>query len=138
MDSTFTLEIITPEHLYLTQQADEIALMSSSGQLAVQAHHLDLIADIVICPLIITVHSHRYRYAISGGTLQFLHNENKARLFVYAIESVDDIDIDRAMKAKTNAEELLSTAQSRVDTARAEVKLKRALNRINVKNTHND
>ena len=36
-----------------------------------------------------------------------------------------------------SAEELLSTAQSRRDSTRAEIKLKRALNRINVKNAHN-
>ena len=137
MDSTFTLDIITPEHQYFADKVDEIILTSDLGELALKAHHLDLIANIVICPLVVSIRGHRYYYAISGGTLQFSHTENKASLFVYAIESVDEIDMDRALKAKANAEELRSTAQSRRDSTRAEIKLKRALNRINVKNAHN-
>ena len=52
MDSTFTLDIITPEHQYFADKVDEIILTSDLGELALKAHHLDLIANIVICPLV--------------------------------------------------------------------------------------
>ncbi len=134
MADNFTLEIITPERSYLITQAEEMVLTTASGELALQAHHLDLMATVLICPLIVLSNGHRNVYAISGGALRFFHKENKAALSVFSIESMEEIDISRALRAKENAEELLSNSQSARESARAEVKLQRALNRIRVKN----
>lgn len=134
MGDTFTLEIITPEHSYLVTKAEEIALTTSSGDLAIKAHHLDLLANVPICPLVVLANGHRNVYAVSGGTLRFFHKENRAQLSVFSVESMEEIDIDRALRAKENAEVLLSNSQSLRESSCAEVKLKRALNRIRVKN----
>lgn len=131
--NAFTLEIVTPEHQYLNKQVEKIVLNTDGGELTIFAHHIDLIADITICPLLVTSLNHDYHYALSGGTLRFLHQENKAIIFAFAIESSDEIDLNRASQAKIHAEELLSTAESTRDITRAEIKLKRALNRIQVK-----
>lgn len=133
MPSTFLLEIVTPEHQYYASEVDSIYLSNDSGEFGVLANHVDMISNVTICPLRINKLNHVYNYAISGGTLNFSHSENKATLFVFAIESRDEIDLDRANKAKDNAEELLSNAQSERDSKKAEIKLKRALNRIKVK-----
>lgn len=131
---SFTLEILTPEKVYLSTKAEELSLTTASGELSLQAHHLDLLAHVVICPMTVTALGHRYLYAVSGGMLRFYHQENKAVLTVFSIESTDEIDLDRALRAKENAEVLLSSAQSTRENAKAEIKLKRALNRIRVKN----
>jgi F-type H+-transporting ATPase subunit epsilon len=69
----------------------------------------------------------RHSYAISGGTVYF--QNNNATVLANTIERSDEIDLERAEQAKFRAEELLS-ASSGTDTKRAEVALKRAINRI--------
>ena len=48
------------------------------------------------------------------------------------IENSNDIDLDRALSAKERAEKRLASHDSNVDQKRAELALKRALNRIHV------
>ena len=52
-----------------------------------------------------------------------------------AIESVDEIDLERAKSSKQRAEERLKSSQN-IDVLRAEIALKKAITRINVKTTH--
>lgn len=72
-------------------------------------------------------------FAVSGGVLYCLCKENKVQLIVNAIESYDEIDIQRAIAEKVAAEKLLINAKSVKEYNQAEIALKRAINRINVK-----
>ena len=97
---------------------------------------MDYLGNVEISNLSLIANNKHYVYAISGGTINISQSENLIRLFVYAIESPDEIDLERAIRAKENASKLLSQASSKRDSIRAEIKLKRALNRIDVKSSH--
>ena len=69
-------------------------------------------------------------YAIAGGLLQFQNNE--MRILTDAIEGREEIDIERARRAKERAENRLKKKDSRTNIKRAEVALAKAINRIKV------
>ena len=52
---------------------------------------------------------------------------------VDAIENKDEIDVERAIAAKIRAEQRLQSNDKNIDQVRAEIALKKALNRLNVK-----
>jgi F-type H+-transporting ATPase subunit epsilon len=59
-------------------------------------------------------------------------NNNKVLVLADSIEKINDIDIDRAEKARKRAEERLKNKQEEnIDEARAQSALSRAINRIN-------
>ena len=63
----------------------------------------------------------------------FYFHDNMATLLVDAIEAKDEINLDRALASKKRAEERLAQKDPNLDMKRAELSLKRAINRINVK-----
>ena len=58
---------------------------------------------------------------------------NPKCLQIDAIENKDEIDVERAIAAKIRAEQRLQSNDKNVDQVRAEIALKKALNRLNVK-----
>ncbi|MFN3695560.1 MAG: ATP synthase F1 subunit epsilon, partial [Ignavibacterium sp.] len=75
-------------------------------------------------------------FATAGGTIEVLNN--KVLVLADSIESSDQIDIDRALKAKERAEKRLAEKKAETDIARAQAALARALNRIKIKEAYSD
>lgn len=69
---------------------------------------------------------------MAGGLLQFADNE--MRILTDAVEGREEIDIERAKRAKERAEARLKKQDSRTNIKRAEVALAKAINRIHVYN----
>ena len=136
MANTMQLEILTPEHQYYQGDVSSLTVKTYDGYITVLPHHVDYLGNVEISKLSLIANNKHYVYAISGGTIDISQSENLIRLFVYAIESPDEIDLERAIRAKENASKLLSQASSKRDSIRAEIKLKRALNRIDVQSSH--
>ncbi len=131
---TFTLRIVTPTKDYLTKDVQSITVNATeTGQMTLYAHHADLIANLDISPLEIHFNGHRSFYAISGGVLQARNKENTITLIVYAIESIDEIDVARAKESKIRAEKILAGSRSPKEAIEMERQIKRALNRLKVK-----
>ncbi len=131
--NTFQLEIITPLRKYASRQVESISVDTHFGQISIYAHHEDMIANVEISPLVMHADGNIYHFAVSGGVLYCLCKENKVQLIVNAIESYDEIDLQRAIAEKVAAEKLLIEAKSIKEYNQAEIALKRAVNRINVK-----
>ena len=92
---------------------------------------MPLVAMLQISKLTFDTDNQREEYAIAGGMLYF--NNNVATILVDTIESPSDIDVERATKAKLRAEKLLSENSDKIDVNRAEIALKKALNRLSLK-----
>lgn len=126
------VKIITPTGLYKECQAVQINARSVEGEFGLLSNHMPIVAMLSISPLtIIGEKGERNEYAISGGMLQFANNE--VRILTDAIEGEEEIDIERARKAKQRAEKRLQSQESNMNMKRAEIALKKAINRINVK-----
>jgi F-type H+-transporting ATPase subunit epsilon len=70
-------------------------------------------------------------YATGGGTIEV--NNNKILILADSIEAVENIDAERARRAKERALEYLQKrGEQNIDIPRAEEALKRAVNRLNL------
>lgn len=132
MEKKLHLEILTPYGRYLSTDVDYLGLTSITSALGILPNHTPLITKIEICKIIIKNDGVVSLYATSGGILH-IEKGSKAVLLLDSIESSDEIDIDRALKAKERAETLLLNKNNDTDIIRAKAALSRALNRLSIK-----
>lgn len=127
----FKLKIITPHGIYQEVEIDQINLRTTAGQIGILAHHIPLASGVEISQMNYVIDGKKTYFAVAGG---FVHvNENETTLIANAIESQEEIDLNRAEQAKQRAEERLKNKNSDTDILRAEIALRRALTRIHVK-----
>lgn len=132
MANLYSLKIITPEKIFFDGMTSQITARTPLGDLGILANHASLVADLPAGPLRIkNDETGKFRTAaISGGILKV--GGNKVNILANAIEWADEIDIIRAQKAVEEAKLEMQRQKSRKEFNLAEMKLKRALNRISV------
>ena len=130
MEKVFHVDILTPYGKYLSTDATFLSVKTGMGVIGILPNHAPLITTLEISKLVIKNNNDNLVYAISGGILS-IKKGTQVTLLVSSIESRDEIDVDRALKAKQRAEERLASDEE-IDVTRAKVALARALNRISV------
>ncbi len=125
------VKIITPTGLYKECQATQINACSVEGEFGLLSNHMPMVAMLKISKLEIVNGAEKKEYALGGGMLHFL--DNKVNILTDTIEGEEEIDFERALKAKERAEKRLRENESRTDMRRAEIALHKAINRMNVK-----
>lgn len=131
MASPFELKIITPEKTFFSGETTQITVRTSGGDIGILAHHTSLVAALPAGPLKVRQEDGTFRAAaVSGGLLKV--GGNKATILANAVEWADEIDLEHAKRSAEDARRRLEAQESRESMDRAEAKLKRALNRINV------
>lgn len=125
------LKIIDLDGVYYSNDVDLVNIFTSSGNLTILANHLPLISNIEISHLYIKEDGVITNFAIAGGTL--FVSESECKIITPAIEKESEIDFTRANKAKERAEERLASKSDDIDIKRAEVALKKAINRLSLK-----
>lgn len=123
--------IVTPGGLYKETECSILNVRTIDGQRGILSNHMPLVTMLEIGGMNFVSDKGREEFAVAGGMLYF--HDNMATLLVDAIESKDEIDLERALASKKRAEERLAKRESNIDLKRAELSLKRAINRINVK-----
>lgn len=126
----FKLKIVTPKGIYKETEIEILNIRTTAGQMGILASHLPLASGLEISEMNYVENGERKHFSIAGGFVYV--GENETTLIVNAIESPEEIDLNRAEEAKKRAEKRLSQ-KSNIDIARAEIALKRALTRIHVK-----
>ena len=131
MANKFKLQIISPDGKRLNDEVEILNVVTSGGAIGIMAKHLPLVAVLEISHMNYKKDGKIYEFSISGGIL----NVTKESTIVLAetFESKDEIDIERANKSKLRAERRLESKDPNVDLKRAEISLKRALNRLSLK-----
>lgn len=124
----FKVEIITPERVFYTGEAEMIEFTTTEGDIGVYKHHIPL--TVVLAPGIVTITESegQKKAAVHSGFAEILGE--KVTLLAEIAEWPDEIDKNRAEEAKTRAEHRLSTKEAGLDVKRAEIALKKALVRI--------
>ncbi|MDO4701189.1 MAG: ATP synthase F1 subunit epsilon [Erysipelotrichaceae bacterium] len=122
------LKIMTPSGVYFQGNATMINIKTSEGQRGILPNHMPLVTDLVISHLEVKDGLEKEEYAISNGLFYFKNNE--ASILVDTIENVKDIDMKRAQAAYDRAFKRLSKPDANIDILRAELALKKALNRL--------
>lgn len=135
----FKLRIVTPDKNYFDQEVEGITLdTSEGGQTTIYAHHADFIANLDISPLVIRNNGHKNYFAIGGGVIQIRSQDNTVVLIVNTIESLSEIDLERAKENKIKAEKMIGEVKTPRESIELERKIKRNLNRIKIKNECKD
>lgn len=122
-----SVRVITPNGVYLTSEVQKMNCVSMEGALTILPNHVPIVFVLKTSKLTLG----EEEYAISGGTVAF--SDNVATILTDSIERKDEIDLDRALKAKQRAEENLAKAKESFELKQAELALAKAINRINIK-----
>ncbi len=127
---TLSVSVVTPDGPVLEDNYDMIVCESDSGELGILPGHIPLVTPLVISALRLKRANDTDKIAVNGGLLEV--NQDKITILAQSAEKPSDIDVSRAEDAKTRAEGLLQSKQDHIDFQRAELALKRAMNRLKV------
>jgi len=123
--------IVTPRGLYREAECSILNVKTIDGERGILTNHMPLVTMLEIGKMNFVSDQGREEFAVSGGMLYL--QDNVATILTDAIEAKDEINLDRALAAKKRAEDRLNAKDENLDIRRAELALKRAINRINVK-----
>jgi F-type H+-transporting ATPase subunit epsilon len=129
MASTIRLELVTPERLLLSEEVDEVVLPGYEGEFGVLPGHTQLLAILNVGILWYRKGSAINKIALGGGFAEVTHD----RIVVMAdtAERADEIDLERAQRARERAEARLKELSLDDETyAKAYAQLQRALVRM--------
>jgi F-type H+-transporting ATPase subunit epsilon len=133
MAEKLKLEIVTPKGAVVSDEVDIVTAPGYGGVFGVLANHAPFLSTIKIGTLVYKNDGEEVQMMVSGGFCEV--SNNKLTFLVESAERGVDIDIDRALKAKERAEQRIAEAmqhKEKIDRARAEAALQRALARIRV------
>jgi F-type H+-transporting ATPase subunit epsilon len=127
------LEVVTPERLVLSTEVDEISAPGALGYFGVLPGHTPFITTLGVGELGYRIGNQWEYLALTWGYAEVL--PNKVTVLTETAEMAEEIDLERAERAKRRAEERLrewSTTVADVDFERASTALQRALIRLQV------
>jgi len=131
--ATFHLQIVTPDRKVYDAQAERIVLRTVNGDVCILARHIDYVAPLGTGEARVTDAEGNVRAAACSGGMLSVSN-NVARVMATTFEWADEIDLERAKHAQETVQKRLEGMQrGDADYAALEAKLKRALNRVQVK-----
>ena len=139
-----TVQVVTPDGLKYDHHASFIHAVTKDGQIGILPGHINLIAPLEVDELKVRRvddESHVDWIAVNGGIIEV--KDDFITIIANSAERDRDIDVSRAERAKHRAERVLEEETKRVleeatksdrndDVQRAQIALRRALNRINV------
>jgi F-type H+-transporting ATPase subunit epsilon len=129
MASTIRLELVTPERLVLSEEVDEVVLPGYEGEFGVLPGHTQYLAILNIGMLWYRKGSAVTRIALGGGFAEV--NHDRVVVLVDTAERAEEIDLERAKRARERAEARLKELSMDDETyQKAQAALQRALVRM--------
>ena len=125
------LEVVTPEKIVVSEEAQIVAAPGSLGEFGVLIGHTPFLTMLKTGIIRFTNAGGQEQYVfVSGGFAEAL--PDKVTVLAESAEKKRDIDLERAKAAQERAEKRLAEDRSRqdIDFARAKAALERALVRI--------
>lgn len=127
--NSFKAQILTPEGSVFNGEVTGVQLPGVMGSFEVKTLHANIISTLEVGRVLVRkANGEEQVYAISGGFVEVY--DNTLNLLAEAAEPVEEIDVERAEKAKKRAQERLSSDGENIDEKRARKALERAENRI--------
>ncbi|MGZ0051741.1 F0F1 ATP synthase subunit epsilon [Brevibacillus gelatini] len=129
--SKMTVEVVTPERVVYSGQAEMVIARGVQGDLGILPNHMPLVSPLKIAPVRIKTEGDKeVKMAVSGGFLEV--RGDKVTILAETAELPGDIDVERAKAAKARAEKRLAEKYAELDVQRAERALQRAMARLDV------
>ncbi|MDE5576141.1 MAG: ATP synthase F1 subunit epsilon [Oscillospiraceae bacterium] len=131
MAASFSLSVVTPEKIFFKGETPQIIVRTTEGDIGILANHTSLVADLPSGPLKVMQADGSWKVAaISTGLLKV--GGNKVSILANAVEWAEEIDLDWAKRSEEDARRRLKEQEDKHQLDLAELKLRRALNRISV------
>jgi F-type H+-transporting ATPase subunit epsilon len=130
-EKTFPFEILTLQKLFLREEIRFVIAPGSEGVFEVLAHHAPFVFALKPGPLRIRMPDGQEQY-VAVGTGFLVVQKERTTVLTRSAERPEDIDVERARRAKERAEQRLQQKSADFETARSEASLQRALARLKV------
>ena len=129
MPKLFHFEVHTPYRLFFSGSVESVSLTLLDGEIGIYANHTPFTAPVLSCLLHVRDEHGLERPAfITDGILEV--TDFKTMLLVDAAEWPQEIDVERALNAKDEAEIDLESATFRFEINSVKARLRRAEYRI--------
>ena len=135
LPTKLTLEIVTPDRALLRQEVDEVVVPGTQGEFGVLPGHTPLLSTLKIGELWYRQGQDKHYLAIAFGFVEVL--PDRVTVLAQVGERAQEIDVQRAERAKQRAEQRLAQAQPQLtqidfDIERARIALMKSLLRLQV------
>jgi len=130
MERTFKLEIITPYRIFYSGSAEMLIVNTSDGELGILADHEPCVASVHIGAARILIDGVWKVASFSEGFLEM--EGNRVTVLVGAAEWPEEIDVARAERALSRANERIRENSVPLITRRSEVAARRAKTRLKI------
>jgi len=127
------LEVVTPSGPVVSDDVDIVSAPGYGGDFGVLANHAPFLSTIKIGSLVYKKDGRDNYLMVSGGFCEV--SNNKITFLVESAEAGQQIDVDRALRAKERAEKRIAEAKTqteKINMTRAEAALQRAIARLKV------
>lgn len=131
-------KVVTPDGVTYDNAVLKVTIPTEAGQITIHENHLQMVS--ILSPGEMIVHTDEkseVNLAISGGMLE-VRQTGEVYVIADTAERAEDIDVERAEKARKRAEELLAQKDNLADVefARLQAKIEKELSRISVGNKY--
>lgn len=124
MAGKILLEVVTPEHLLLSKQVDEVIAPGSEGEFGVLPGHAPFISMLKIGELRYKIGDTWSYMAVLWGYAEV--NPAKVTILAEIAEKSEDIDVERATQKVAEAEQRLQVGGLPSDLKEAQISLEKA------------
>lgn len=132
--SLLTVNVVTPDGVVYDNMTDLAVCKTTLGEVGIMPNRVPLFASLAIDEVRVKTGEDSFdEIAVSGGFIEF--SNNVLSVVASAAERKENIDASRAERARARAEKRIATAKETHnvdDLRRAEVSLRRAMNRLNI------
>ncbi|WP_409296070.1 F0F1 ATP synthase subunit epsilon [Peribacillus sp. SCS-26] len=125
---TLQVSVVTPDGPVYDAEAEMVSTKAQSGDLGVLPGHIPMVAPLQIGSVRLKTGGSTEFIAVSGGLLEV--RPDKVTILAQSAERADNIDLARAKASAARAEKRLQDKNDSIDAKRADLSLRRAINRI--------
>lgn len=102
---TMHCEIVSQDRLLFAGEADAVVAPGTQGELGILPHHAPLLTTLSYGILRVRSEGREMQFVIAGGVMEVL--PDRVTVLADVGENVEEIDIERAERARQRAQELL-------------------------------
>ena len=124
------LTIVTPERAVVHEKVDEVQIPGASGYFGVLPGHAPLFSELKVGEVSYRQGDRTFSLAVAWGFVEV--QSDQVRVLAETAERAQEIDLERATRAKARAEQRIAKGGEDIDYNRALIALERALIRIQV------
>ncbi|GBD93042.1 ATP synthase epsilon chain [bacterium BMS3Abin05] len=129
-DKSFMLEILTPDRVIFSGEIIYLRAPGIEGSFGVLKNHIPFLTALDIGEIEVETSDQKYFFAAGGGFAEVLNNV--VSILAETAERADEIDVERAKKARERAEARLRARTEGVNANRARAALVRAMTRLKI------